>query len=227
MVRGAWVLVLSLSACAPAGPPDTEEARAAVLVCAMDASPATLLRQVPDLRFQEALRSAEKAAMVPALRAAVADYGRRDLGEHAAALRAAAADVGVRACPLADKLEAIASASPTPADAAAAVRVLEAVQAVTPEMVDELLGVACSEIPSCGRACVPGLAAFSVAGPGKEPAQVLADGCAEFRPKAAGGAAAAAAFGRARVSAFLDACKPVLQGSDAARVAELRAQLKL
>lgn len=222
--RGLFVM-LSLAACAAPGPPDTEEAREAGLVCAMDAAPATVFRNIPDQRFEEALRAAERAAKSPALKAAVAGYGGRDLAEHAAALRAAAGAVGVRDCPLADKLEGVANAAPTIADGRTLVTVLEAVQAVTPEMVDELLGVACSEIPSCGRACVPGLAAFN-RGEASQRAKLLGDGCAEFRSQAGGGESAIAAFARARMAAFIDACGPVL-GGDAARVAELRKQLKL
>lgn len=227
MHRRAFAVALILAGCAAPAVPDTPAAREAAAVCAAEASPGRLLAGVPDWRFREAFEAAARAAVSPAMKAAAQGYGRRDLAEQAAALRAAATAVGVRECPLADKLDAVVTAAPDLADAQNGLKVLEALQAVSPEYVDELIAVACGEIASCGRACVPGLSAFKDTDPGRTAPQKLADGCADFRPQVGGGSAALAAFARARMTAFLDACGPRLSGAEAARFAELRRVLGL
>ena len=232
MSRRAFTVALSLAGCgAPAVPdtpamPDTPAAREAAAVCAAEASPARVSAGEPDWRFREAFAAAAGLPVSPDMKALMKSYGFRDLSEQAAMLRIVAAEVGVRECPLADKLEAVAAATPNPADARRALNVLEAAQIMPPDLVDETLAVGCGEIASCGRACVPGLAVRDFDA-GRTREQTLADGCAEFRPQADGGSAARAAFIRARVTAFLGACGPLLSGAEAARFAELRRGLGL
>lgn len=224
MVGRVVVVGLLLGGCSSA---DGEAGREAAAVCAAEASIKGLMRGAPDLRFREAFAAAERVAVSPDMQARTREYGRRDLAEHAAALRAAAAAAGVGACPLADKLDEVATAGPTRADARAMLEVLEAVAAASPEYVDELLAVGCSEIASCGRACVPGLASFREVAEGPARVQRLADGCAEFRPHAGEGPAAIGAFARARTAAFIAACGPQWTTAEAEQVAALRGRIGL
>lgn len=225
MLRCAVIGSLLVGSCAPSGPPDTPAAREAVAVCGAEATPAALAKNVPHLRFRSAFEAAGKVAVSPDMQALTRRYGQLDLAEHAAALRTAAAAAGVRECRLADELGKVATAEPSAGDCDALVKVLEAVGSVSPEYLEQIIAVGCSEIAGCARECVPGLSSF-VEAPPDQHAQALARGCAAFRPQMSGGTAALHAFARARVAAFADACRPQL-GGQAARVGELRRRVGL
>src|SRR5690606_8899134 len=112
-------------ACEPAGPPDTPPAREAVAVCSADAPLVEHVKGGPHRRFRAAFEAAAKVAVSPDMQAVTRSYGELDLAEHAAALRSAAAAVGVRECRLADDLDKIAAAEPSPRDCDALVNMLE------------------------------------------------------------------------------------------------------
>lgn len=216
---------LLLGSCAPAGLPDTPTAREAIAVCDADASPAVLAKNVPHWRFRDAFEAAAKVAVSPDMQALTRRYGKLDLAELAAALRGATAAAGVRECRLAAELEKVATAGPTAGDCDSLVKVLEALGSVSPEHFDDVAAVGCSELPGCARECVPALASF-VEAPPELRAQVFANGCAAFRLQIGGGTDAIKSFARARLSAYVEACKPHF-GAQAERAAELRRRIWL
>lgn len=227
MVRRVLVvLALAFVGCGEPPPPDTPEAREAVAVCAAEAPPEVLAKRIPDLRFEAALAAAAKMAVSQDMSLATSGYRSRDLGERAAAIRAAAEAAGVKRCRLVDELQAAVTAEPGPDDLDGVVKVLQALGSVSPEYFGPIVAAGCAELPACARECAPGLAAVGAVEPGRR-ALALAGGCAAFRPQVSGGAAAVEAFARARMSGFIDACAPKLAGPVAAEVAAMRKNLGL
>ena len=204
-------------------PPGWHEATA---MCAADAPPEVIARRVPDQRFKEALAAAEKVVASRDMKIATEDYAAMDLRRREVFIRTSALAVGVTSCPLADKLQEQADATPGPRDLADTVKVLEALQATGPEYFVQVLAAGCAEIASCGRECAPGLTRAATVPP-HERARALAAGCAAFGTKDSLGEAGVVSFTRARVTDFLNVGAPLFDPPAAARVQELRARLEL
>lgn len=210
----------------PAQVPDTPAARDLTVLCE-SAAPLPLTLPPPD-RFRRALTQAE-LAVSPDSKPLVQRLRARDLAEAAAELRQAAASASVPTCPLADAMDAVATAVPNLADAQAFLPVLEALPTVAPEYKDRILAAGCSELPACGRECSTGLAAAAEAEPSQRGLALMRE-CGAFRAQAPQGAPAddaAFAWIRARVAVFADASAELLPPADAARLADLRRTLQL
>jgi hypothetical protein len=217
-MRRVIVGVVLLGACGPAQPPATPTGQEAAAVCATPVQ----IKRVPNETLRDAFSAASRAAVFPDMKRVTHFYGEVDLAEHAAMLRAAAEAAGVRECRLADEVQKVAEAGPTPDDCDGLVKVIEAIATVAPEHVETIMAAGCSEIAGCARECVPGLATMAEARP-ENRGHLLAAGCAAFRSDMSRGPGA---FARARLGAFADACAPLL-GARAGAVAEQRKMIGL
>lgn len=207
--------------------PDTPAARELLEIC-LTAATLPPAMPAPD-RFRRALTAAETAAVSPDSKALVQRLHALDLAEAAADVRRTAAAAGVLTCPLADSMDAVATAVPNITDALALISVLEALTSVSPEYKDRILAAGCSEMPACGRECSSGLAAVAEAEPTQRVLALMRE-CAAFRAQATtppASEAAVFAWIRARVATFADASADLLPPADAARLAQLRKPLQL